>query len=72
MLYFFTAKNIFTEKVLALTDEDCEKMEKAVNEIVKLIKRTKIDALVAKADSVEMLTELINEKKNVDNLYIKL
>lgn len=25
-------KNIFTEKVLALTDEDCEKIEKAVNE----------------------------------------
>lgn len=57
---------------LRLDFESVRDMEKAVNEIVKLIKRTKIDAQVAKADSVEMLTELINEKKKMDNLYIKL
>jgi len=57
---------------LKLDFESMKDMEKAVNEIVKLIKRTKTDALFAKADSVEMLTELMNEKKKIDNLYIKL
>lgn len=52
--------------------ESVKDMEKAVNEIVKLIKRTKTDILASKASSVEEIAELINEKKKLESMYIEL
>lgn len=47
-------------------------LEKAVNEEIRLIKRTKADALAATATSIEEIKELIELKKELDTLYIKL
>lgn len=47
-------------------------LEKAVNEEIKLIKRTKADALAATATSIEEIKTLIELKKDLDTLYITL
>ncbi|HCT64436.1 MAG TPA: DNA primase [Lachnospiraceae bacterium] len=47
-------------------------LEKAVNEEIRLIKRTKADALAATATSIEDLNTLMEVKKQLDKLYITL
>jgi DNA primase len=47
-------------------------LEKAVNEEIRLIKRTKADALAATATSIEEIKTLIELKKQLDTLYITL
>ena len=47
-------------------------LEKAINECVKLIKRTKADILAKNAVSVEEIKALIDLKKELDSLYISL
>ncbi|MEA5082652.1 MAG: DNA primase [Lachnospiraceae bacterium] len=47
-------------------------LEKAVNEEIRLIKRTKADALAATATSIEEIKSLIELKKDLDTLYITL
>ena len=76
------AVNIFTEPqeqkkaaetfALKLNFENMSDMEKAVNEEVRLIKRTKNDILASTASSLEDLTKVINEKKKLESIYIEL
>ena len=76
------AVNIFTEPqeqkkaaetfALKLNFENMSDMEKAVNEEVRLIKRTKNDILASTASSLEDLTKVINDKKKLESIYIEL
>ena len=47
-------------------------MEKAINEQVRLLKRTKIDHLTATAATVEEIQKLVEAKKKLDSLYITI
>jgi len=49
-----------------------EELSKAVSEQIRLIKRSNLDFLASKADSVEVLQELILEKKETENIDIKI
>ena len=47
-------------------------MEKAINEQVKRLKRTKIDHLTANAATVEEIQRLVDAKRKLDSLYITI
>ena len=47
-------------------------MEKAINEQVRLLKRTKIDHLTASATTVEEVQRLVEAKRKLDSLYITI
>ena len=47
-------------------------MEKALNEQVRLLKRTKIDDMTANAVSVEELQSLMEAKRKLDSLNITI
>ena len=47
-------------------------MEKAINEQVRLLKRTKIDHLTATATTVEEIQKLVEAKRKLDSLYITI
>ena len=47
-------------------------LEKAVNEQVRLLKRTKIDHMTATATTVEEIQRMVEAKKKLDSLYITI
>lgn len=47
-------------------------LEKALNENIKLIKRTLLDQKTASVDNVEDIKKIVEEKINIDKLYIKI
>ena len=55
-----------------LPTENRADMEKAINEEVRLLKRTKIDHLTATATTVEEIQKLVEAKKKLDSLYITI
>ena len=52
-------------------DKESE-LEKALNENIKLIKRTLLDQRTASVDNVEDIKKIVEEKINIDKLYIKI
>ena len=55
-----------------LPTENGADMEKAINEQVRRLKRTKIDHLTANAATVEEIQKLVEAKKKLDSLYITI
>ncbi|MBR4934553.1 MAG: DNA primase [Anaerotignum sp.] len=55
-----------------LPTENGADLEKAVNEQVRLLKRTKIDHLTATAATVEEIQKLMEAKRKLDSLYITI
>ena len=55
-----------------LPTENGADMEKAINEQVKRLKRTKIDHLTATAATVEEIQRLVEAKRKLDSLYITI
>lgn len=55
-----------------LPQEDGAEIEKAVNEQVRLLKRTKIDQMTANAVSAEELQSLMEAKRKLESLYITI
>lgn len=55
-----------------LPTENAADMEKAVNEQVKLLKRTKIDHLTASAVTAEQIQNLVEARRKLDLLYITI
>lgn len=55
-----------------LPTENGADMEKAINEQVKRLKRTKIDHLTANAATVEEIQRLVEAKRKLDSLYITI
>ena len=55
-----------------LPTENGADMEKAINEQVKRLKRTKIDHLTANAATVEEIQRLVDAKRKLDSLYITI
>lgn len=55
-----------------LPTENGADMEKAINEQVKRLKRTKIDHLTANAATVEEIQRLVDAKRKLDSLYIPI
>lgn len=55
-----------------LPTENRMDMEKAINEQVRLLKRTKIDHLTATATTVEEIQKLVEAKRKLDSLYITI
>ena len=47
-------------------------MEKAINEEVRLLKRTKLDHLTATAATVEDIQRMVEERKKLESLYITI
>ena len=64
-----TATEIFA---VQLPTENGADMEKAINEQVRRLKRTKIDHLTATATTVEEIQKLVEAKKKLDSLYITI
>ncbi len=60
---------IFAIQLPAQSKED---LQKAMNEAVKLLKRTKIDKLTAAAATVEEIQRLVEAKRMLDSLYITI
>lgn len=60
---------IFAIQLPAQSKED---LQKAMNEAVKLLKRTKIDKLTAAATTVEEIQRLVEAKRMLDSLYITI
>ncbi len=52
--------------------DDVEVMEKVINDIVKTIKKNHLDILAGKSTKIEDLQQIINERKKIDILHIKL
>lgn len=57
---------------MQLSAENEADLEKAVNEQVKRLKRTKIDHLLANAASAEEIQRLVEAKRKLDSLYITI
>lgn len=55
-----------------LPTENGADMEKAINEQVKRLKRTKIDHLTANAATAEEIQRLVEAKRKLDSLYITI
>ena len=55
-----------------LPTENEADMEKAINEQVRLLKRTKIDHLTATATTVEEIQEMVEARRKLDSLYITI
>lgn len=55
-----------------LPTENGADMEKAINEQVRRLKRTKIDHLMANAATVEEIQRLVEAKRKLDSLYITI
>ena len=55
-----------------LPTENGADMEKAINEEVRLLKRTKIDHLTATAATVEDIQRMVEERKKLESLYITI
>ena len=55
-----------------LPTENGADMEKAVNEQVRLLKRTKIDHLTATASTVEDIQKMVEARKKLESLYITI
>ena len=55
-----------------LPTENGADMEKAINEQVRLLKRTKIDHLTATATTVEEIQEMVEARRKLDSLYITI
>lgn len=55
-----------------LPAENGADMEKAINEQVRRLKRTKIDHLTANATTVEEIQRLVEAKRKLDSLYITI
>ena len=55
-----------------LPTENGVDLEKAVNEQVRLLKRTKIDHMTATATTVEEIQRMVEAKKKLDSLYITI
>ena len=55
-----------------LPTENGADLEKAVNEQVRLLKRTKIDHMTATATTVEEIQRMVEAKKKLDSLYITI
>ena len=55
-----------------LPTENGADMEKAINEQVRRLKRTKIDHLTANAATVEEIQKLVEARKKLDSLYITI
>ena len=55
-----------------LPTENGADMEKAINEQVRRLKRTKIDHLTANATTVEEIQRLVEAKRKLDSLYITI
>lgn len=55
-----------------LPTENGADMEKAINEQVRRLKRTKIDHLTANAATVEEIQRLVEAKRKLDSLYITI
>ena len=64
-----TATEIFAVQLPTENEAD---MEKAINEEVRLLKRTKIDHLTATAATVEEIQKLVEAKRKLDSLYITI
>lgn len=57
---------------LNLKYENLSELEKAVNEGVKLLKRTKADILAAKAETIEDIKQVVDIRKELESLNITL
>ena len=57
---------------MQLPTENEAAMEKAINEQVKRLKRTKIDHLAANATTAEEIQGLVDAKRKLDSLYITI
>ena len=55
-----------------LPTENGADMEKAINEEVRLLKRTKLDHLTATAATVEDIQRMVEERKKLESLYITI
>ena len=55
-----------------LPTENGADMEKAINEQVRYLKRTKIDHLTATAATVEEIQKMVEAKRKLDSLYITI
>ncbi len=55
-----------------LPTENGADMEKAINEQVRLLKRTKIDHLTANVSTAEEIQQLIDARRKLDSLYITI
>ncbi|MBQ9091879.1 MAG: hypothetical protein IJY52_06395, partial [Anaerotignum sp.] len=55
-----------------LPTENGADMEKAINEQVRYLKRTKIDHMTANATTVEEIQKLVEAKRKLDSLYITI
>ena len=55
-----------------LPTENGADMEKAINEQVRLLKRTKIDHLTATAATVEDIQRMVEARKKLESLYITI
>lgn len=55
-----------------LPTENGADMEKAINEQVRLLKRTKIDHLTANASTAEEIQQLVDARRKLDSLYITI
>jgi len=55
-----------------LPTENGADMEKAINEQVRLLKRTKIDHLTATASTVEDIQKMVEARKKLESLYITI
>lgn len=60
---------IFAIQIPAETKED---MQKALNEAVRLLKRTRIDQKTAAAATVEEIQALVDARRKLDSLYITI
>ena len=63
------ATEIFAVQLPAENGAD---MEKAINEQVRYLKRTKIDHMTANATTVEEIQKLVEAKRKLDSLYITI
>ena len=64
-----TAAAVFAVKTPA---EDMGRLEKAVTENVRLIKKSNMESLLAKASTAEEVKRLIDAKRKLDGLYITI
>jgi len=64
-----TVTEIFAVQLPAENGAD---MEKAINEQVRLLKRTKIDHLTATASTVEDIQKMVEARKKLESLYITI
>ena len=55
-----------------LQTENGADVEKAINEQVRLLKRTKIDHLTATAATVEDIQRMVEARKKLESLYITI